>query len=37
MGGDGGLYMEGRIKVIGVANFEIEHLEHLKSNLGYHR
>lgn len=24
------LYMEGRIKVIGVANFEIEHLEHLK-------
>ena len=24
------LYHEGRIKVIGVANFEIEHLEHLK-------
>ncbi|RJE90897.1 aldo/keto reductase [Paenibacillus sp. 1011MAR3C5] len=26
------LYVEGRIKVIGVANFEIEHLEHLKKH-----
>ena len=26
------LYDEGRIKVIGVANFEIRHLEHLKKN-----
>ncbi|PQP81605.1 aldo/keto reductase [Paenibacillus sp. PCH8] len=26
------LYDEGRIKVIGVANFEIEHLEHLKKH-----
>lgn len=26
------LYTEGRIKVIGVANFEIRHLEHLKKN-----
>lgn len=26
------LYDEGRIKVIGVANFEIKHLEHLKKH-----